>query len=267
MNIYQNMNEAINYIENNLQEKISYKKIAEILGVNEYTMKILFSVLCDVSIAEYIRNRRLSSAGLELCTTDEKIVDIAIKYQYDNATSFSRAFTKFYGMKPSEVRENQNNLKVYPKIIFSEKEIKVPKIEYSIVQRNPVILYGKGIKTTHKEIEKDAPKFFREMIDNYKEKYGYPEYGMVVYEDRFESDNYEYWVLYEKEIPEFKKYKVEGGKYLKFRINSQDSKEIHKVQSQFYKYFVSSCKYNLREIPELEYYHNGITDFLVPIED
>ena len=43
MNIYHNMNNAINYIEENLQENIDYKKIAQILGVNEYTTKIIFN--------------------------------------------------------------------------------------------------------------------------------------------------------------------------------------------------------------------------------
>jgi hypothetical protein len=35
-------NDLINYIEDNLCEEISYKKLAQILGVNEYTMHIIF---------------------------------------------------------------------------------------------------------------------------------------------------------------------------------------------------------------------------------
>lgn len=267
MNIYHNMNNAINYIEENLQENIDYKKIAQILGVNEYTTKIIFNTICEITITEYIRNRRLSNAAIDLCTTNNKIIDISIEYGYDNPTSFSRAFTKFHGIKPSEVRENKNNLKVYPKIEFLEKEIKIPKMEYSIIERKDMVLYGEGIKTTYEKIEKDAPTFFKKMIEKYGEKYGHPDYGMIVYEDRFESENYEYWILYERKIEGLQKYKIKGGKYLKFIINSQVAKEIRKVSQDFYKYFVSSCKYNLRELPELEYYHNDITDFLVPIED
>ena len=90
---------------------------------------------------------------------------------------------------------------------------------------------------------------------------------MTVYEDRFESDNYEYWVLYDKQIPSFTKYEIAGGRYLKFTISSQNAEEIQKVTNEFYKNFLPSCKFNLRELPELEYYHDGITDFLVPLED
>ena len=35
----------------------------------------------------------------------------------------------------------------------------------------------------------------------------------------------------------------------------------------FYEDFLPSCKYNLRDLPELEYYHDEVTDFLIPIED
>lgn len=267
MNTYHNMNKMIEYIEMHLNEDIQYKDLAKILGVNEYTMKVLFSFICNISLAEYIRKRRLSNAGLDLCTTNEKIVDLAVKYQYDNATSFSRAFEKFHGIKPSMAKENPNGLKVYPKIVLSEEEKEVPNMEYSIVERKSIVLYGKGIKTTHDKIPNDAPKFFKKMNEKYLNKYGEITYGMTVYEDRFESDNYEYWILYEKQISEFIECKIAGGRYLKFTINSQNAAEIQKVTNGFYENFLPSCKYNLRELPELEYYHDGITDFLVPIED
>ena len=72
-------------------------------------MRRIFSLLTDVPISEYIRNRRLSNAGFDLYNSNEKIVDIAVKYQYDNATSFSRAFEKFHGIKPSNIKNIQKN--------------------------------------------------------------------------------------------------------------------------------------------------------------
>ena len=50
-----------------------------------------------------------------------------------------------------------------------------------------------------------------------------------------------------------------------FRINSQRANDIQEMSHKFYLEFLPSCKYNLREIPELEYYHDNVTDFLVPI--
>ena len=66
MNIYTELNKIIEYIENHLEEKIDYKEISKMIGVNEYTFQKIFSVICNVSISEYIRNRSLSNAGQEL---------------------------------------------------------------------------------------------------------------------------------------------------------------------------------------------------------
>lgn len=265
MNIYQSLNQMIDYIEENLENEIKYSKLAQILGVNEYTMKSIFSVICDMSIAEYIRKRRLSNAGFDLYQTDEKIMDIAIKYQYDNATSFSRAFEKFHGMKPSNVKKNPQNLKIFAKIIFDEKIEKNGEIPYSIMEKDEMILYGKGKKTDENHISKDAPEFWEKMNKKYKNNS--TKFGMTVYETRFESDNLEYWILYDEPIKDFEKYAIPKSKWLKFVIDSQNAKEIQEMTHQFYSNILPILKYNLREIPELEYYHDDITEFWIPIEN
>ena len=268
MNIYQSLNKVIEYIEQHLEEEILYNKLAQILGVNEYTMQSVFRLLCNISISEYIRNRRLSNSGFDLCHTNEKVIDIAVKYQYDNATSFSRAFEKFHGIKPSQVKKNLEGLKNYTRIHFDETQI-VPKenMEYSIIEKEELILYGKGIKTTEEEIGKDAPKFFEKMIKEYNKKYGNISYGMTVYEKRFESDELEYWTLYDKPISEFTKYIIPKSRWIVFRINSTEAMDIQKLTNQFYEEFVPSCKYNFKPIPELEYYHNNVTDFMIAVEN
>ena len=45
-------------------------------------------------MAEYIHNRRLAFAGNALLITDEKLIDIAMKYEYDSPDSFTKAFTR-----------------------------------------------------------------------------------------------------------------------------------------------------------------------------
>jgi predicted transcriptional regulator YdeE len=88
---------------------------------------------------------------------------------------------------------------------------------------------------------------------------------MVTYEDDMRKICKEYYVLYDKRINEFEKVIIPASKWLKFRINSQNAKDIQEMSQKFYMEFLPSCKYNLKELPELEYYHDNITDFLVPI--
>ena len=44
-------------------------------------------MLCGMTVGEYIRQRRLSAAGLEVLMTDRKIIDIAMEFGYDSPTA------------------------------------------------------------------------------------------------------------------------------------------------------------------------------------
>ena len=126
-----------------------------------------------------------------------------------------------------------------------------------------LVLYGIGKKTDTCAIKIDAPNHY----ENINKKYGKPPYGMVVYKERFNSYLLEYWVLYKAPQKELKKYIIPSGKWLQFRIQSQEAKEIQRISEEFYTNILPSSKYNLKALPELEYYHDNVTDFLVPIED
>ena len=65
MNIYVELNKIIEYIENHLKQKIDYNELSKMIGVNQYTFQRIFSLISNISISEYIRNRRLSNAGQE----------------------------------------------------------------------------------------------------------------------------------------------------------------------------------------------------------
>lgn len=62
MNIYRNLNELTEYIEDNLEQEINYEKLSKFLGVNIYTMNRIFNIIVGLPLSEYIRKRRLSKA-------------------------------------------------------------------------------------------------------------------------------------------------------------------------------------------------------------
>lgn len=263
MNIYKSFNEITKYIDENLEEKINYEVLAKMLGVNVYTMQRLFVMITNISISEYIRKRRLSNAGYDLYEYNLKVIDVAAKYQYDNATSFSRAFEKFHGIKPSSINK-KTKLRNFPRIVFNENINLVTELDYEIITLDEIDLYGISVSTNNDKIGNDAPVFFRKIEKKYLNKYGKIKYGMITYDiDREESQKY--YCLYSQKIEEFEHIKIPKSKWLKFKINSQNSKDIQEISHKFYSEFLPSVKYNLKELPELEYYHDGITDFLVAI--
>ena len=71
---------AINYIENHLTDGIDMEFVAKEAACSEFYFQRIFSILCGITLGDYIRNRRLTLAGNELCVSDTKVIDIAFKY-------------------------------------------------------------------------------------------------------------------------------------------------------------------------------------------
>lgn len=95
---------AIDYVENNLLQEIDYESVASQACSSSFHFQRVFGILCGFTLGDYIRMRRLSLAAEDLTKRNEKIIDIALKYGYDSPESFTRAFTKFHGVTPSEAK-------------------------------------------------------------------------------------------------------------------------------------------------------------------
>jgi AraC family transcriptional regulator len=73
------MNEIIEIIEDQLTENIDYTSLSKTAECSTYEFSRIFSFITEMSLSEYIRKRRLSIAALDICKSDMKIIDIAIK--------------------------------------------------------------------------------------------------------------------------------------------------------------------------------------------
>jgi len=116
MNWVEILNDAIAYIEDHLLDDITFVEIAEHVHTSSSHLQRGFSVLAGLTIGEYIRNRRLSLAGLELTHKDVKVIDVAMKYGYETSESFSKAFSRFHGLAPRVARQNSTALKSYSRL-------------------------------------------------------------------------------------------------------------------------------------------------------
>jgi len=118
MDLLRRMSQALDYIEENLTYEIDYETVAQKACCSSYNFQRMFSFMSDVTLAEYIRRRRLTQAALELQNSDIAIVDLAVKYGYESSAAFSRAFALLHGVKPSSARKEGVALQAYPKISF-----------------------------------------------------------------------------------------------------------------------------------------------------
>ena len=112
------LNLVIDYIENHITEDIEQAEIAKVACCSYYDVGRMFSLLANITISDYIRKRRLTLAGFELKYNNLKVIDATLKYKYESPTSFARAFSSFHGFNPGEAQNENNILKVFPRLIY-----------------------------------------------------------------------------------------------------------------------------------------------------
>ncbi len=110
MNWIQSLTKAINYIENHLTDDINIEAVSHQAFTSSSHFQLIFHVVIGMTVGEYIRYRRLSLAAFDLLQPNSRIIDVAMRYQYDTQESFSKAFTRFHGIPPSKVQPGKVKL-------------------------------------------------------------------------------------------------------------------------------------------------------------
>lgn len=95
---------AVDYVEAHITEPIDFEEAARRAYSSSFHFQRVFAILCGFTLGDYIRYRRLSLAGCELERSEMRVIDAALKYGYETAESFSRAFTRFHGVSPSRAK-------------------------------------------------------------------------------------------------------------------------------------------------------------------
>lgn len=91
---------CIQYIENNITEKLTTECISKKMGYSTYHFSRIFKEQIGVSLMEYVKDRRLLRATEDIML-GKRILDVAIEYGYQTHSGFTKAFRKKYGFSPA----------------------------------------------------------------------------------------------------------------------------------------------------------------------
>ncbi|WP_314590948.1 helix-turn-helix domain-containing protein [Paenibacillus terrigena] len=91
----------VEWVDANLSETKSLLKMSQQLGYSPYYCSKQFNQLTGMTLRDYIWTRRISRAALELRDTDERVLDIAVKYGFSSQEAFTRSFVKAFNVTPS----------------------------------------------------------------------------------------------------------------------------------------------------------------------
>jgi AraC family transcriptional regulator len=142
MDLLTQLNLAMNYIEEHICNDIALADVSKVTTYSPYHFGRLFYYIAEMPLSEYIRKRKLTLAAMELQNYDVKVIDLAVKYGYDNADSFTRAFVRQHGLTPTAGRQTGVMLKIFPPLTFQIKIKGVEEMNWRIEQKEEFEIFG-----------------------------------------------------------------------------------------------------------------------------
>ena len=136
------LNQSMNYIEKHLTDEIDYEQLGRIACCSAYHYQRMFTYMAGITLAEYIRRRKMSLAAADLQGGNERIIDIAEKYGYRSPTAFNRAFQSFHGIAPSSVKDEGVSVKSFSPIVFKITVKGATEMNYRIETKEAFRIIG-----------------------------------------------------------------------------------------------------------------------------
>ncbi len=268
---------AVQYIEDNLTEDLQIEDIAAKAYVSPFHFQRIFSVLCGFTVGEYIRSRRLTLAAQELSLSDNKVIDIAVKYGYDSQDSFTRAFTKFHGISPSSAKECGAELRAFAPLRIKLTLEGGTMTEYKIVEKAAFTVMGRSRSFCTESSYEEIPKFWQE---HYQTGGGNVVKGMFGVCMDSDGRNFEYFIadcyMPWNEVPEGYTTKViPAGTWAVFPCKGALPKALQDVNTKIWSEWLPNCKeYRLAGNYNIEVYltppqpdpNDNYSEIWVPVE-
>ena len=94
----------LDWVEEHLENDASLDDMARHVGYSPFYCSGCFQRFTGFSFKEYVLNRRMDAAARQLLSSDESVLDIAVRFGFSSQAAFTRTFRKTYGLPPGRFR-------------------------------------------------------------------------------------------------------------------------------------------------------------------
>ena len=263
------MNLAIGYIEDNLADEIDPGQAAKIACCSVFHFQRMFSYMANVSLAEYIRRRRMTLAAFELQNSDIKIIDLALKYGYESPTSFTRAFHTVHGIAPSCAREKGVNLVAQPRMTFFISIKGDVQMNYKIEEKGAFRVVGakEHMELALEESFVRVPQFWGEtiqsgMFSDICKLSNQEPFGVLGISTCMNGKDFDYYIACATDKPtphNMHEYRVPAATWAIFECTGPMPTAIQELQKRIITEWLPTSGYEYADAPDIEVYPAGDT--------
>jgi AraC family transcriptional regulator len=275
---------VIRYIQNNPGDELSIKALSERFNISYFHFHRIMRSALDEPLGNYINKVRLKASAKMIRDTGDSISEIAEKVGYNNVSSFSKSFSKEFGISPLEYRSSTDSM-LNSEIDFQFHNDRV--VDHKISPKIKIFAPCKIIYARVKgEYGGEEAYSVWEHLINFAAKNNLltwnPDFFSIYYDDPdeigAENCTYDCCLTTKKEVRPDEQLRVAdfgGGKFLVFRYKGPYD-NLWEVHNMIYRdYFILLDNYQLRDAPIVEKYvrysektkpENQVTDICIPIE-
>lgn len=259
------LNQSIAYIEEHLTSEIDYERLGQIACCSAYHYQRMFTYMAGVTLAEYIRRRKMSLAAVDLQGKNEKIIEIAEKYGYSSPTAFNRAFQNIHGIAPSAVRSEGVSVKTFPPITFTISVKGVEEMNYRIETKNAFRIIGISAPL-HKDVEQNfmvVPQMWQDAtmngtIQKLASLMDVPPMGLLGVSACNDDEQWKYFIAVSstKNSSEFEEYTVPASTWAIFP-GTGTNQSIQELEQRIITEWLPTSGYEYANVPDIEVYLNA----------
>ncbi|MCI8976105.1 MAG: AraC family transcriptional regulator [Lachnospiraceae bacterium] len=158
---------AISYMEAHLLEDITAADVAGAVHMSSFYFQRGFKIVTGYTVGEYLRNRRLYLAGLDVIKGDERVIDISCLYGYDTPESFTRAFTRFHRISPMQLKAQPFRIRAFLPLTVEIAIRGGEQMEYTVEKMDAMKMIGFEREVSCDNGFRDTPEFWEEFQMRY----------------------------------------------------------------------------------------------------
>lgn len=288
---------AIDYMETHMLSDIGAKDVADAVHISPSYFQKSFKIVTGYSIGEYLRNRRLYLAGMDVLNAvpadnsplqknpkalaDKTVLDLAYKYGYDTPESFTKAFSRFHGMSPTQLKSQPTKIKVFLPLIVEISIRGGNKMEFQLEKRQSMQMIGLGRIFSYDTSYQDIPKFWCDFCSRYctQDTPASPEeqairqtiaecivgeFGVCV-EDIDDGEHFHYYIAGAYQggaVPEgMSVFEIPASEWAKFNCIGRIPQNLQTVNTRiFSEWLPGNQEFEMSMPMNIEWYSNGDTN-------
>ncbi|MFA9464972.1 MAG: effector binding domain-containing protein [Velocimicrobium sp.] len=262
------LKKAIRYIEDQMFHNFTIEDVAKHVNISPFYFQKAFKIMTGYSVGEYVRKRRLYLAAIDAVKGEDKIIELAYKYGYDTPESFTKAFSRFHGISPLQIKGQPKKIKTFQPLQISISIKGGSQLDYRLEKMEEFWVVGIEKIFSYERAFEQIPVYWAQYCSKYQREYDKEMknacigmYGISIAEDRVGTD-FRYLIAGNDcvdQIPEgLIRVKIPALTWAKFRCVGSMPEALQAVNTKIYnEWMVGNSEYEIAAGYNIEWYSNG----------